>query len=215
MTPVFVHGMSFVSSRFFGILKHMRTPESRSVGTVQVDRNVLSLSFACDLKACRGACCTIPGGRGAPLLDEEIEHIRSAVAVVAPLLSERHQNILKYEGPLEGAPGDYHTRCVDNGPCVFVVERDGIAACSIELAHREGRLEWRKPLSCHLFPLRIDRGVVHRVRYEYLSQCEPALAKGTQERIPMTSFLREAMVRAYGEPWVQALESTDHPAGPE
>ena len=168
---------------------------------ITIDPDIESTSFACDLNACKGACCTLPGGRGAPLLDEEIAELSEALPVVISTLPAEHQDAIAKHGAYEGSPADYHTTCVNNGPCVFVTYDGGIAHCSIEQAFQSGKLAWRKPLSCHLFPIRIDAGDPHRVRFEYIPECRPALERGRRENIPLISFLSQAIERAFGITW--------------
>ena len=173
-----------------------------------IDPAIESTSFACDLHACKGACCTLPGGRGAPLLDEEILHIAQALPIVLTSLPPDHQHALAESGAFEGSPGDYHTTCINHGPCVFVTYDEGIAHCSIEQAFHRGELAWRKPLSCHLFPIRIDAGTPVSARFEYIPECRPALHRGTVEDVPLVSFVSEALERAFGVSWSSLRERT-------
>ena len=166
-----------------------------------VEKSTAAVKFACDLKACRGACCTMPGGRGAPLLDEEIKEIRDAFPFVKDYLSRGHLQRIEEVGLFEGEQGDYTTPCYNHGACVFVTYEHGIAKCSFEKAYFEGKIAWRKPLSCHLFPIRVDRGFADRLRFEFISECLPAIDKGNIENIYLSDFLKDALVRAYGTSW--------------
>jgi hypothetical protein len=173
-----------------------------------VDKKILTTHFACDLSACKGACCTVPGGRGAPVRDEELPYLLKAVQAVLPLLSSRHAEVLQRSGPVEGPPGDRTTVCVDNGACVFVMEQNGIAFCSIESLYRRGEFAWPKPVSCHLYPIRIDQTVPERIRYEEVETCRPARERGQQDHTPLLSFVAHAVERAYGPAWLNALRDT-------
>ncbi len=168
-----------------------------------VDQPVASIKFACDLKSCKGACCTLRGGRGAPLLSEEISEIQKAYPIIKKYLSDEHLARIDEMGLFEGSEEDYTTPCYENRACVFVTYENGIAKCSFEKAYLKGEISWRKPLSCHLFPIRIDRGTQDHLRFEFISECNPALDKGSEEDIYLTDFLKEALVRAYGEPWYE------------
>ncbi|MCU0452600.1 MAG: DUF3109 family protein [Bacteroidetes bacterium] len=179
----------------------------KEFGDVSLDTRVLSTSFACDLPACRGACCTIPGGRGAPIREDEVAIMHEAARVVRPLLSPRHLEILEAQGPLEGPAGDRTTICVDGAACVFVVDDAGIAVCSIERLYHQGRFGWRKPVSCHLYPIRIDQGSPERVRYEESPICRPARDRGEREGIQMADFLSEALERVYGTQWTASARN--------
>lgn len=173
------------------------------IADIAVDPTIPSLRFRCDVKRCRGACCTIPGGRGAPLLDSEIEDLRKAYPIVEQYLSPEHREAIARQGFFEGSPGSYFTTCVDREACVFVIREGGIAKCALEYAHLRGEMTWRKPLSCHLFPIRIDRGVQERIRFEYLAECEPAYDYGESTGTYLSDFVREALSRAYGNEWIQ------------
>jgi hypothetical protein len=116
-------------------------------------------------------------------------------------LSERHRDVISKQGLYEGHPGDYVTTCVDNRACVFVTFEDGVARCALEKAWFQGETDWRKPLSCHLFPIRIDRGIQEHIRYEHLADCDPGLEEGEKAGVNLSDFLEEPLVRAYGKGW--------------
>lgn len=168
-----------------------------------IDHPVARVKFACDLLACKGACCTLPGGKGAPLLDSELQQLEDALPIVRSYLSKEHLAAIAQNGLYEGKPGFYTTVCFNNSACVFVLYEAGIAHCAFEKAFSEGKLKWRKPLSCHLFPIRVDHGLIERLRYEHIMECEPASKRGEQEQIFLSDFLREALLRAYGQEWYQ------------
>lgn len=173
----------------------------------EVDREILTSEFACNLSVCRGACCTVPGGRGAPVREDEVAVMEAAARLVGPMLSERHTRVLEREGPLEGPIGDRTTVCVDGGACVFVAYENSIAFCTIEKLHRLGHFPWKKPLSCHLYPIRVDQGSPPRIRYEEARICQSAKERGRREQTPLLDFLTEALTRAYGPEWLSALRS--------
>jgi hypothetical protein len=176
---------------------------------VLVDDALATTRFACDLGACKGACCTMPGGRGAPLDDEEVEPLTNAIPAALPYLSERNRRVIRTIGALEGAPGDMATRCIDNRDCVFVYYEGEVAKCAIERAHFDGKTEFRKPISCHLFPIRSNElfggEVLH---YERITECKPALKRGERKDVPLYVFLKEAIVRAYGQEFYSELLRT-------
>jgi len=166
-----------------------------------VDKSVAGIKFACDLNACKGACCTMPGGRGAPLLVSETSEIQKAFPVIEKYLSSEHRARIAEKGLFEGSDGDYTTPCYKNRACVFVVYEQGIAKCSFEKAHLNGEIAWRKPLSCHLFPIRVDQRSQDHLRFEFISECMPALDKGNLDDTYLSDFLEGALARAYGEQW--------------
>lgn len=172
---------------------------------VLVDEEVLEVRFACDLERCRGACCTMPGGIGAPLLATERDEIARALPVIWDDLPESHRAVIESEGPVVGDPEAPVTPCYQRGPCVYVTFEAGIAKCAFEKAFLAGQISWRKPLSCHLFPIRVDGGLRRRLRFEYLRECEPAIRRGRSEDIPLWKFLEAPLVRAYGGDWYERL----------
>jgi hypothetical protein len=107
----------------------------------------------------------------------------------------------------EGSPGNYTTVCIHNRECVFVHFEDGVARCSFETAHGEGRLEWRKPISCHLFPVRIRKGGFPRLTYEQIDECRAGREKGARLGIPLADFLKDALITKFGETWYDDLLS--------
>jgi uncharacterized protein DUF3109 len=177
------------------------------IGEAMIEDQVAFERFACDLNACKGACCTLPGGRGAPLEDEEVDEIRNAYPVVEQFLSARHREIIGRHGMVEGVPGSFATTCVDEHDCVFVYYEDAIARCSIERAFQEGLIGWRKPLSCHLFPIRVSGNGATRLRYEKISECSPGRATGRNLNAPLHVFLKDALVRKFGESWYAEFRS--------
>ena len=163
------------------------------------DNAIGSVQFSCDLKACRGACCTMPGGRGAPVLDSEVELIEQSVAAALPYLPPEHAIAIATFGAVEGESGDYATTCLDERDCVFVYREEGIAKCAIERAYFNGETSFRKPISCHLFPIRVEElfGATY-LRYEKISECRPALLLGRKQGVPLYRFLEDALTRAFG-----------------
>lgn len=176
-----------------------------TVMEIQVPSDVADIQFACDLARCKGACCTLKGGRGAPITRDEVEEIRRAFPVVRKYLPQEHREWIARNGLVEGVAGYQATQCIEQGACVYVHYEGGVAKCSFETAFHNNELEWRKPLSCHLFPLRVGHGLPKDLRFEYLNECEPALAKGSRERIPLYAFLKDVLVRAFGREWYDRL----------
>lgn len=148
----------------------------------------------------------MPGGRGAPLDDAEVALIEAAIPAALPYLPERNRGIIQARGAVEGRPGDYATRCIDRRDCVFVYYESDVAKCAIERAYFRKETTFRKPLSCHLFPIRIDQVFdADYLRYERIAECEPAVENGTKRGVPLYKFLKEAIVRAYGEEYYKEL----------
>lgn len=170
------------------------------------DEALATTHFACDLGACHGACCTMPGGRGAPLEEEEVKLVQASIAPSLKYLPERNRMVIATQGAVEGSPGDHATRCIDQRDCVFVYYEGTVAKCAIEKAYFNGETSFRKPLSCHLFPIRISSLFdSDYLRYERIPECDPALKNGRKQGIPLYKFLREALTRAYGKEFYAEL----------
>lgn len=170
------------------------------------DDALATTEFCCDLTACKGACCTMPGGRGAPLADGEVQAVIDAIPVAAPYLSQEKRMSIAALGATEGEPGDYTTRCIDERDCVFVYYEGDVAKCAIERAFFEGATDFRKPLSCHLFPIRVnDLFGGPYLRYEHISECNQALVNGREKKVPLYKFLKDALVRAFGQEFYDTL----------
>ncbi len=178
-----------------------------AIGDVIIEDTVAVTRFCCDLSRCKGACCTIEGGRGAPLLDAEIPEIQTILPAVRQYLRPEYLRLIDAEGPYEGKAGDYATSCYEQRACVFVMEKDGIAGCAIEHAFLRGEVGWRKPLSCHLFPIRIRKFGGDILHIEMFSECKPAYRKGAREGVMAYDFLREPLIRAYGEEWYKEFRA--------
>ncbi len=175
------------------------------VGEAAVEDDVRSTSFCCDLQACKGACCCIAGGRGAPLENDEVLEVKKAYPFVRPYLSERSIRTIERTGLVEGTPGDYVTPCIDERECVFVFFENGIARCGFEKAFEDGKTDWRKPISCHLFPIRIRSFGQDLVWYDRIDECEGGRKRGEQEHVMLHAFLREALTRKYGAQWYETF----------
>lgn len=171
------------------------------VGQTIIEDAIADGRFACDLAKCRGACCTLPGRRGAPLADSECTELSNALPVISKYLPERHLAAIERAGLYEGVEGDFATTCVDACECVFVYYEDGIARCAFEKAYLNGELSWRKPISCHLFPIRISSGRGERLRYERIEPCHPAVEHGERDNVFLSDFLMDALIRKYGQSW--------------
>lgn len=164
-----------------------------------IQEQVLTSTFACDVKRCKGACCTLSGGAGAPLLEEEVHDLRRSVDAALPYLGERQRAWLAENDPVEGAHGDRSVACLDDADCIFVYYDGDVAKCAIEKAYHNGESTFRKPLSCHLFPIRIANFGGPYLHYEQIEECEPGRALGERLGVPLVEAVKDALVRAFGE----------------
>ncbi len=173
------------------------------IGKATVDDDVMQAAFCCDLAVCKGVCCCIEGGRGAPLEDGEVREIEKAFPVIRRFLSPASLRAIEAGGLVEGAPGDYVTMCVDRKECVFAYFEDGTARCSFERAFEEGLNDWPKPISCHLFPIRADGSGGNHLRYERIEECHSGRRRGESRRIMLCTFLKDPLIRKFGRPWYE------------
>ena len=171
------------------------------IGEAVIDDAARGTSFCCDLRACKGACCTLPGGRGAPLEDDEVLEIAKAYPVAQQFLSDRHIKVVAVQGQTEGTAGVVASPCVDERECAYAFFEEGIAKCSFERAFERGLTDWRKPISCHLFPIRIRHFGTDFLRYEEIDECAPGRENGGLQQVMLYDFLREPLIRKYGEAW--------------
>lgn len=177
------------------------------IGEAVIEDDVVRSEFCCDLEVCKGACCCIEGGRGAPLEDDEILEAEKAFPAARGYLPVHHLERIEHTGLWQGSPGDYVTPCLGDRECVFVYYDGGIARCSFERAHLEGLTDWRKPLSCHLFPIRIRGWGKDHVRYDQIHECEGGRRRGSREQVLLVDFLKGPLIRTYGVDWYRQLVS--------
>lgn len=180
------------------------------IGEISVHETIATTRFECDLDRCKGACCTFAGGRGAPLRDDEAVEIEKAFPVVEPMLPAEHRQAIAEHGLIDGPPGNYATQCLDGKACVFVFYEHDIAKCSFEKAYFENKIAWRKPVSCHLFPIRLGRDG-KEIHFEYFSECAPALEKGEKEHVGVHDFSTESLTSVFGEEWTEQLKKKIDP----
>ncbi len=169
-----------------------------SIDHLLIAPEVIETRFSCDLKACKGACCTLSGGGGAPVADAEVSLIQEALSAAREYLSAESKNVLDAVGPLAGAAGHWETSCIDNKACVFVAWEGSIATCSFEKAWHAGTSTFRKPLSCHLFPIRVENFGGPYLRYEEFDECAPGREHGKVTNTPLVLAVKDAITRAYG-----------------
>ncbi len=180
-----------------------------AVGNVLVTDELLEAPFACNLSACKGACC-VQGDSGAPLAPEEREELENLLPQVREHLRPEAIEVIDRDGVWEEIePQRYATTCVGteqtaSAECVFVIYEGQVAKCAIEKAYFEEKVSFRKPVSCHLYPIRIERfGDVDALNYEQIPLCKPAIKHGAQHNIQLPDFLREPLIRKYGEAWYE------------
>jgi hypothetical protein len=178
------------------------------VGDILVSEDLLEKKFVCDLQACKGTCC-VQGDAGAPLgeeepgiLEEEYEHFQ---AYIRP----EGREAVKRDGVFTiDSDGDIVTPLIDGKECAYTVfDAHGIAGCGIEQAWLAGKTKFRKPISCHLYPVRVKKLVdIDALNYHTWDVCKPACECGSKLQVPVYRFLKDALTRAYGSDWYSQLE---------
>ena len=178
------------------------------IDDVLVSVDCLSEKFCCDLEACKGICC-VEGDAGAPVDLDEVAGIEEALPEVWPMLSASAQAVIDRQGvAYTDEEGDLVTSIVNGKDCVFTsYDEAGHCYCALEKAFREGRTRFFKPLSCHLYPIRLKKiGDGVALNYHRWEVCKMAVEKGRRLNLPVYRFLREPLVRRFGEAWYAELE---------
>lgn len=177
------------------------------LGKTVVSEEILENHFLCDLNACKGACC-VDGQAGAPLEEEETEILKGLFHKLKPYLRAEGVAAIEAQGTfVKGEDGDWETPLVDKKECAYVVYEKGIALCGIEKAHNDGAVDWKKPISCHLYPVRIrEYSMLTAVNYHRWEICDPACVLGEKQQLPIYQFVKEALIRKFGSDWYADLE---------
>ncbi|MEO8414933.1 MAG: DUF3109 family protein [Ginsengibacter sp.] len=180
------------------------------IGDVLISDQVIEEHFVCDLVKCKGGCC-VDGDAGAPLENSELEEINNAYVLVLPYLTPESRRELERQGKyVYDKEFGWVTPTVSSGMCAYgITDAKGIVKCGIEHAYNEGKIQWRKPLSCHLFPVRIKkskRSKADLVNYEPREDlCKAACTLGKKLKVPVHVFLKDALIRKYGPDFYDAL----------
>jgi hypothetical protein len=174
-----------------------------------ISEDLFEKRFVCDLNACKGACC-VEGASGAPLDPEEDQLLKELWPKIRPYIPEKGQRAIDEHGVSEvDEDGDLVTTLVEGrGECAFTVFDDkGIALCGVEKAWKDGAIPFRKPISCHLYPIRIAKLKFHDgLNYHRWPICKPACECGAKLDVPVFRFLKDPLTRKYGADWYAELE---------
>lgn len=177
------------------------------IGDAIVASDIIEENFLCDLSACMGECC-VEGDAGAPLEEDEVKIIEDLLSEVWDDLSPAAQAVIKEHGvAYRDHDGDMVTSIVNGKDCVFTYYHEkGICKCAIEKAYREGRTNFYKPISCHLYPIRLQKYKdFTAVNYHRWSICKAAVLLGKKEGLKVYEFLKEPLIRRFGEDWYNEL----------
>ena len=178
------------------------------IGRTIISRDIFEQRFVCDLLKCKGACC-IEGDSGAPLTPEEAKIIEKEYPKFQQYLPAKHREEIQIQGfSIIDDDKDMVTPLVDKRQCAYSFADDkSILKCSIEKAFNEGKISFRKPVSCHLFPIRItEYKRFDALNYEELNICKPGRECGESMKMPLFRFLKKPLIRKYGEDWYRDVE---------
>ena len=181
------------------------------VQDVILSEEIATAKFACNISKCKGACCVV-GDAGAPVSKDEIPILRKAFRKLKSRLDSEAVQKAEDEGVVLGNSEDgYEINCIDSGECIFVEKNeDGVATCAIQNAYYQGEFNWEKPISCHLYPVRLKHiAGMDYANYEYIADlCSAACKNGEENGIYLSDFLKTALVRRYGKQWYEEFLET-------
>lgn len=178
------------------------------LGKTIVSEDILEKEFVCNLSACHGACC-VDGDAGAPLTEDETKILEEIYPKVKPLLRPEGIAAIEAQGTwVVGTDNDLETPLIHSKDCAYVIFDGNTALCGIEQAYNQKLVAWKKPVSCHLYPVRIKEfSEFSAVNYDKWDICDPACSLGKELEVPVYKFVKEALVRRFGEDWYSELET--------
>jgi hypothetical protein len=179
------------------------------IDNTAISDDIAEKFFVCNLHACKGACC-VEGDAGAPLNYDELPILEEIYKDVKPYLSAEAIKTIEEKGLFEiDEEGDFCTTTIENRECVFAIyDNRGILKCGIEQAYLDKKIGFKKPISCHLYPIRITKSSEFELlNYSRWHICVPACLHGNELKVPLYKFLKEPLVRKYGEAWYKELET--------
>ncbi|MEO6868265.1 MAG: DUF3109 family protein [Ginsengibacter sp.] len=182
-----------------------------AIDNTLISDEIIEAQFVCDLNKCKGGCC-VDGDAGAPLENKELRELDTVYTEVLPYLTDEGRQVIDEVGKyIYDREFGWVTPTISNGMCAYgTVDTKGIVKCGIEQAYNDKKITWKKPISCHLFPIRIKKTKkTDLLNYEPREGlCDPACLLGKKLKVPVYQFLKEPLIRKYGEEFFQALEAT-------
>ncbi|MFD2551704.1 DUF3109 family protein [Bizionia sediminis] len=178
------------------------------LGKTIVSEDIIQKDFVCNLSACKGACC-IDGDAGAPLEEEESHILEAIYPKVKPFLREEGIAAIEAQGTfIKTANGELETPLINGADCVYVTFNEkGTALCGIEEAYNQGAIDFKKPVSCHLYPVRVKAySQFSAVNYDKWYICDDACTLGKELQVPIYKFVKQGLIRKFGEEWYSQLE---------
>ncbi|MCK0124915.1 DUF3109 family protein [Gelidibacter sp. F2691] len=178
------------------------------LGKTIVSEDIIEKDFVCNLSACKGACC-IDGDAGAPVELAETKILQDIYPKVKPFMRQAGIDAVEAQGTFTtNEDGEFETPLIDGADCAYVMfDNKGTALCAIEEAHNQGEIDWKKPVSCHLYPVRVkDYTEFSAVNYHKWEICDDACTLGKELQVPVYKFVKQALIRKFGEDWYMELE---------
>ena len=178
------------------------------LGKTIISEDIIEKDFVCNLSACKGACC-IDGDAGAPLSKEEAQILEDIYPKVKPFLRKKGIEAIEAQGTSTTNEWDeIETPLINGEDCAYVIfDEKNTALCAIEEAYNQGEISWKKPVSCHLYPIRVKEYTeFSAVNYEKWDICDDACTLGKELQVPVYKFVKEALIRKFGEDWYTELE---------
>lgn len=182
-----------------------------AIDNVLISEDIIEKQFLCNLEACKGACC-YEGDLGAPVQKQEVPKLEEVYKLIKHTLPVESQKVVdefgvaKHYKDLAGLG----TQLVNGGPCVFMIKDElGIAKCAIEQAYYQGITDFKKPISCHLYPIRVTENTKQgfiALNYDNWEICDPACKAGKKAKLPVYKFLKEAIIRRFGQDFYETLD---------
>lgn len=178
-----------------------------AIDNTLVSEDLIEKKFICDLNICKGGCC-VTGDSGAPLEEEELKILKDSYEKIKSYIPKEGIKTIEKKGLyVIDEDGDYTTPLIKGKQCAYMYFEKDIAKCSIEKAYKEGKINFQKPISCHLFPVRITKHKGYEaVNYEKRDTCKSALKCGERLNVAVYKFLKEPLIRKYGKEWYEQLE---------
>ncbi len=178
------------------------------LGKTIVSEEIIEKDFVCNLSACKGACC-VDGDAGAPLEKEEVKILEEIYPKIKPYLRKEAKEAIANQGVyITNEEGEFETPLLNGADCAYVIfDKKKVALCAIEEAYNQGDISFKKPVSCHLYPVRVkDYSEFAAVNYHKWEICDDACTLGKELQVPVYKFVKQALIRKFGEDWYAELE---------
>jgi hypothetical protein len=178
------------------------------LGKTIISEDIIKKDFVCNLSACKGACC-VDGDAGAPLELDETTILKNIYPKIKSFLRKEGIAAIEKQGTFTTNDfGEHETPLIDGADCAYVIfDKKGTALCAIEEAYNQGVIDWKKPVSCHLYPIRVkDYTEFSAVNYHKWEICDDACTLGKELQVPVYKFVKQALIRKFGEDWYMELE---------